>query len=254
MFQGVEFGGRVPEFSDEHPRRRRAKEIRAEMFRERATLRKYLGVWEENWGGFAEVQFPATTTKALRIDFQQKAVFIDELEVFGPADYYDNFARASSGAELVTDPGMTQLRGELHKANDGIYGTMTWKSRTPEGSDVRPWVEVHFTEPREVSRFRFSSNREYYFETDYLEKMPSGNFPAVRIAALQPDGSWEVIGDSEEARKRLNGRPALKEASVRLHQEIAKLKEEGPQHSFVGQFREPKATHVLHRGSPGEPA
>ena len=253
VFQGVEFGGRIPEFSDEHPRRRRAKEIRAEMFKERATLRKHMGVWEENWGGFAEVQFPATTTGAVRIEFLKKAVFVDELEFFGPGEYYRNVALASKGSTLVTDPSMTQLRGDLHHANDGIYGTMTWKSRSPEGSKQGPWVEVHFKDPQEVNRFRFSSNREYYFETDYLEKMPNGTFPAVRISAQQADGSWKELGDSQKARKILNEKPALKEASARLHKQIAKLKEEGPRHSFVGQFKQPGVTRVLHRGSPENP-
>ncbi len=254
VFQGVEFGGRIPEFSDTHPRRKRAKEIRAAMFKERATLRKYLGTWEENWGGFAEVQFPATNTKAIRIEFHQRAVFIDELEVFGPHDYYHNLALASHGAKLKTDPNMTQLRGELSKANDGVYGTMMWKSRAPDRSKEKPWVEIHFADPQEVSRFRYSSNREYYFETDYLEKMPSGKFPPVRILALQPDGSWSELGDSQVSRQTLNKKPALKKASVRLHQHIAELKEEGPQHSFVAQFtKQPKVTHVLHRGSPENP-
>ncbi len=253
VFQGVEFGGRVPEFSADHPRRERAQVIGAKMFKERATLRKFLGVWEENWGGFAEVQFPATTTNAVRIEFQNKAAFVDELELFGPDDYYRNVALASNGASLVTNPSMTQLRGDLKNANDGIYGTMTWKSRAPEGSKVKPWVEVHFKEPHEVSRFRFSSNREYYFETDYLEKMPSGTFPAVRISTMQSDGSWKEVGNSQQARKNLNQKPAMKRASARLHEQIAKLKEEGPRHSFVGQFKRPGVTHILHRGSPENP-
>ena len=254
VFQGVEFGGRNPEFSEDHPRRKRAKEIRAEMFKERATLRKYAGVWEENWGGFAEVQFPATKTKAVRVEFQKKAIFVDELELFGPGDYYRNFALASAGAKLVTDPEMTQLRGELYKANDGIYGTMMWKSRAPDGSDQKPWVEIHFEQPQEVSRFRFSNNREYYFETDYLEQKGSSNFSPVRISALQSDGSWKEIGNSQRARKLLSQKPALKKASDRLHRQIGHIKEEGPRHSFVGQFtNEPKVTRVLHRGSPENP-
>ncbi len=253
VFQGVEFGGRIPEFSNDHPRRKRAQEIRAEMFKERATLRKFLGAWEENWGGFAEVQFPATTTSAVRIEFEKKAIFVDEMELFGPADYYRNMALASHGASLVTNPDMTQLRGDLKNANDGFYGTMTWKSRMPEGSKEKPWVEVHFEQPQEVSRFRFSSNREYYFETDYLEKMPNGIFPAVRVSTLQADGSWKEIGNSQQARKVLNQKPAMKKASVRLHEHIAKLKEEGPRHSFVGQFKQPAVTRVLHRGSPENP-
>lgn len=253
VFQGVEFGGRQPEFSEDHPRRRRAKEIRAEMYRERATLRKHLGIWEENWGGFAEVHFPRTTTEAVRIEFQKKAVFIDELEVFGPADYYRNFALASAGTKLLTDPAMTQLRGEVWKANDGKYGTNIWKSRAPDGSQEKPWVTIHFTEPREISRFRFSNNREYYFETDYLERRGSGNFSGVVISELQADGTWKEIANSQRARNTLNRKPALKKAADRLHAHIADLTEEGPRHSFVGQFMKPTATHVLYRGSPENP-
>ena len=254
VFQGVEFGGRVPELAEDHPRRMRAQEIHSEMFKERATLRKQLGVWEENWGGFAEVQFPITKTRALRVEFQKKATFIDELEVFGPGDYYENVALARAGATLITNPEMTQLRGDLHHANDGYYGTMTWKSRMSKGSDERPWVEIHFQHDEEVGRFRYSSNREYYFETDYLDKMPNGTFPAVRISVLQSDGRWKEIADSKRSKQALTKRPALKEASARLHRHIDLIKEEGPRHSFVGQFRkQPQVTKVLHRGSPENP-
>ena len=253
VFQGVEFGGRFPELSDDHPRKQRANELYPKMAAERSILRKDGGVWEEDWGGFKELQFPATKTSALRVDFDKPFVVVDELQVFGPADQRKNFALASAGAKLVTDESMIQLRGELSNANDGEFGTQSWKSRAPAGSKDKPWVEIQFTEPREVSRFRFSNNREYYFETDYLAEGRNYQFPGYRISAQQPDGTWSEVGSTKTAQQKLANNAQLKQASERLHQLIATLAEEGPRHSFIARFQEPPVTKVLRRGSPETP-
>ncbi|MEM9017541.1 MAG: DUF1549 domain-containing protein [Verrucomicrobiota bacterium] len=123
VFQGVEFGGRWPEFAEEHPRRERADELYAAAAQERNILREGMGSWEENWGGFTEMVFPATKTKALRIDFDRPFIGVDELQVYGPEERNRNLALSSAGTELETDDSMTQVRGELYKANDGEFGT-----------------------------------------------------------------------------------------------------------------------------------
>jgi mono/diheme cytochrome c family protein len=253
VFQGVEFGGRIPELSHDHPRRQRAKELYSEMSQQRAILRKDAGVWEEDWGGFRELQFPRVSTTALRIEFDKPFVAVDELEVFGPADHGENFALASAGTRLSTDESMVQLRGELAHANDGVFGTQSWKSRAPDGSKSKPWVEIHFSQPREVSRFRFSNNREYYFETDYITESRTYQFPGYRISALQPDGSWKEAGSIKDAKQKLSENAALQQASKRLHELIQRLSEDGPQHSFIGRFQKPSVTRVLGRGSPENP-
>lgn len=253
VFQGVEFGGRYPEFADDHPRKKRSRELYPAMFRERAVLREVGGIWEENWGGFKEIRFPATTTESLRVEFETPSIGIDELQVFGTEDYDHNLALSSRGTKLVGDESMTQLRGELWKANDGSFGTQGWRARAPKGSKEKPWVEIRFPEAHEVNRFRFSSNREYYFETDYLEQKGSGKFAGVRISALQPDGSWKQIGGTHRANQLLNQKPAMRKASDKLHELIAGMSEEGPRHSFVGRFIKPVTTHILHRGSPENP-
>jgi cytochrome c553 len=258
VFQGVEFGGRHPELSDEHPRKKRAKELYRQIFKERQTLRQAGLSWAEHWGGFQDYQFKAETTKAVRIDFTNPSVFIDELEIFGPKDHRQNFALSSEGATLKTDPAMTQNRGDLHNANDGYFGTMMWKSKAPKDSPDRPWVEIHFTEPQTVNRFRSSSNREYYFETDYLvnkqgKKSTAYYPPNFRISTLQEDGTWKQIAHSQYAKNRLNKDPELKAAHNRLHTLIGQLSEEGPRHSFIGRFQKPVGTKVLHRGSPENP-
>ncbi len=254
VFQGVEFGGRFPELSDDHPRKQRANELYPKMAAERSILRKGGGVWEEDWGGFKELQFPAIKTSALRIAFDAANVAVDELEVFGPAEQRKNFALASTGTKLVTDESMTQLRGDLSHANDGEFGTQSWRARAREGSKDKPWVEIHFSEPREVSRFRFSNNREYYFETDYLEDGRYTKFlPGYRISAQQPDGTWKEVGSSKTAQQSLANNAERKQAAERLGQLIASLAEEGPRHSFIARFQTPAVTKVLRRGSPETP-
>lgn len=253
VFQGVEFGGRYPELSEDHPRRQRAGELYPEMFKQRALLREGIGQWVEDWGGFKELHFEPTTTRALRIDFAWPSVSVDELEVFGPGDQRHNFALASNGTELKTDDSMTQLRGELFKANDGEYGTQAWRARADKDSKDKPWVEIHFTGAAEVSRFRFSSNREYYFETDYLEGGGGNKLPDFKVSTLQGDGSWKVIGGTGAVSQQLAKKPQLKTASDRLHEWIARLQEEGPRHSFIGRFQKPAVTRVLSRGSPENP-
>ena len=197
--------------------------------------------------------FPKTTTKALRVEFDRAKVFIDELEVFGPADYRNNLAASSSGTVLKEDPEMEVDGSLVWKANDGEYGTMIWKGFAPKGSKRKPWVEIHFKEEQEVNRFRFSSNREYYFETDYLSKMPNGQFPGVRILAQQADGSWHELGDTKKARQAINEASEMKLAWNQMHGMIRNLASQGPQHAFIGRFQKPVVTKVLSRGSPENP-
>jgi mono/diheme cytochrome c family protein len=253
VFQGVEFGGRFPELDSEHPRRQRAGELYAEMSKQRAVLRKGIKQWVEDWGGFKELQFEAATTRALRIDFASLAVSVDELEVFGPGDQRHNLALADHGAELKTDESMIQLRGELFKANDGEFGTQAWRAKAAKDSKDKPWVEIHFPQAAEVSRFRFSSNREYFFETDYLEGGGGNKLPDFKVSALQEDGSWKVVGGSLAMAQALAAKPELKAASDRLHELIGLLQEQGPRHSFIARFQKPTVTRVLSRGSPETP-
>lgn len=253
VFQGVDFGGRRPELAANHPRMQRANELYPQLNQERATLREAVGVWEEDSGGFTDLVFPATTTQALRVEFDRPQVFIDELEVFGTVDFRENLAASRAGTKLVDDGEMADAGSPVERANDGQYGTMIWKSKAPADGKKKPWVEIHFAEAQKVNRFRFSSNREYYFETDYLEQGGQGQFPGYRILALQEDGRWQEVGGTQEARDALKMNPALRAASKRLHQHLADLAEEGPRYSFIGRFQKPDVTHVFRRGSPETP-
>ncbi|MEM7143633.1 MAG: PSD1 and planctomycete cytochrome C domain-containing protein [Verrucomicrobiota bacterium] len=252
VFQGVEFGGRHPELAPDHPRKKRAEELYPAMFKERKVLREGTGQWLEDWGGFHDFAFPTTETKALRIEFSKPNVGVDELDVYGPDNYKKNLARASYGTKLKTDDTLTKKGNDLWKANDGKFGTMAWRTQAPQGSNKKAWVEIHFPNVEKVNRFRFSANREYYFETDYL-LINSPRLPGFKVSALQSDGTWKQLGDTMQAGQLINKNLKLKNASNELHRLIGTLAEEGPRHSFVGQFIEPVKTHVLHRGSPENP-
>lgn len=253
VFQGVEFAGRLPELKKDHPRKKRAAEIYPQLNAERKYLRENIGFWEENWGAHSDMAFPNTTTKKLRIEFGSQKVFIDELEIFGPADFRKNLAHKNTGTTLAESPEMLQKGSTVEKANDGKYGTMVWKSSGKKGSKEKPWVEITFPEPTEVNRFRFSSNREYHLETDYLAKMPGSYYPGFRVLAMQEDGTWKPLAATQRARQALKQNPEANEAAKRLNNHIATLREEGPHHSFIGHFTQPGPTKVLHRGSPENP-
>jgi hypothetical protein len=254
VFQGVEFGGRLPELSAVHPRTLRAHEVLREVSEHRGVLAKNGGAWEEDWGGFKELHFPATKTRALRIEFDGSYVAVDELELFGPGDVKKNLALASSGTQLTADERMTEPRGDLRNANDGEYGTQTWRARSVEDSADRPWVEIRFPRVQEVSLLRLSSNRESYFETDYIVDGGTYQFPGYRVSAQHTDGTWREIASNRVARTGLHETPALEQASARLHELIRTLSEDGPRHSFIGRFQDPVVTRVFSRGSPENPA
>ncbi|MFT7304004.1 MAG: hypothetical protein ACI8UZ_002850 [Akkermansiaceae bacterium] len=253
VFQGVEFAGRFPELAKDHPQKLRAAEIYPPLNRERTILRKNRGLWEENWGGYADLVFPKTNTQTLRVEFTNPRVRLDELEVFGPKDHRKNLAAASAGTVLTEDPEMIDEGSKVFKANDGLYGTMVWKGFAPKGSNKKPWIEIQFPKSQEINRFRLSLNRDYYFETDYLFSKNEAKFPQYRILALQEDGSWKEVGSTKDARVSLNKNPERKAASERLHQHIESLENEGPRHAFIGRFDKPVVTRVLHRGSPENP-
>ncbi len=113
VFQDVEFGGRFPEFSPDHPRRQRGDALWKEIAKQRSVLRE-MGGWEEDWGAFREMHFKPITTKAIRIRFKMKNVGLDELEVFGPEDRRENLVHQRRGTKVS---GFPEARRRRPKSN-----------------------------------------------------------------------------------------------------------------------------------------
>jgi hypothetical protein len=254
VFQDVEFGSRFPEFSAEHPRRQRGDAVWREIAKQRKSLRA-TGGWEENWGAFREMHFKPITTTSIRIRFKMPNVGLDEMEVFGPDDRRENLAHKSRGTKVSGFPEKgVDGRNPIRRVNDGEFGTMTWRGNTPKGSEDKPWVRFDFENPESIDRLRLSSNREYFYDTDYLTKKP--NLPRYEfdVDVLNSDGSWQPWVGTWYVNKELNKKhPERAAVLAKIQEQIETLAEEGPRPSFVGRFVRPQVTRVLLRGSPESP-
>ena len=254
VFQDVEFGSRFPEFSEDHPRRQRGQEVWQAISKNRRTLRE-TGGWEENWGAFRELHFNQVTTKAIRIRFKMANVGLDELEVFGPDLKDENLVHKRRGTTIRSNvEAGVDGRFPVERLIDGEFGTMTWRAQFPPKSEERAWVEFEFEEPQNVNRLRMSSNREYFYDTDYLDKKPYLPRYEFDMDVQQDDGTWKPWVGTWFVNKKLNEKNAeRKRALGEIQKQIELLAEEGPRPSFVGRFVRPAVTRVLLRGSPENP-
>ena len=250
VFQGIEFGSRSPEFGPDHPRRQRGEALLKAIENERKKL-LVTGPWQEDWGGYREVHFGEAKYKAIRVNFKTPYVGVDELELFGPDLKQGNVALASRGTKVSGPDHMAQRgRTTVSRINDGEYGTMAWRARTPNGSKVKPWALLEFAEPQTVSFVRLSTNREYYYEVDYLERMPGLSFSHMKIEGQGVDGKWRTLADTHFIEK-INKERAVRAAPLKAIQtHISQYEEQAPRPSFIGRFVDPGVTRVMHRGSP----
>ena len=253
VFQDIEFGSRHPEYAPDHPLRQRGAELWNKIQAERQKVRP-LGGWEENWGAYRELHFPAVETQAVRIRFKMSKVFIDELEVLGPHGLNRNLAKRSNGTRVSGYPEQGfENRNPIDRLNDGQYGTMIWRASV-EKDQEKPWVRFDFKEKTTINRLRISNNREYFYDTDYLDRKP--NLPRYEfdLDILQEDGTWKPWVGTWFVNKKLNEKHSQRQSILKkIQNDIQQLSEEGPRPSFVGQLIEPEVTHVLLRGSPESP-
>ncbi|MFT5465079.1 MAG: mono/diheme cytochrome c family protein [Verrucomicrobiales bacterium] len=254
VFQDVEFGSRFPEFSEDHPRRQSGEALWREIAAQRKILRE-IGGWEENWGAFREMHFRPIKTKAVRIQFKMTNVGLDEIQIFGPEERNENLAHERHGVKLSGFPEKgLDGRYPISRLNDGEFGTMTWRAKAEKGAEEQPWAQFDFEEATMLDRIRLSSNREFFYDTDYLEKKPFLPRYEFDLQILKPDGTWHGwVGTWFVNKKLSEERPERKKSLGEIQRLIDELAEEGPRPSFVGRFVKPGPTHILHRGSPENP-
>ena len=255
VFQDIEFGSRFPEFSKDHPRKTKANQIWREVARNRNILRKNNTPWEEDWGGYKEVHWEPVEVTGLRLNFWSGYVGLDEVEIFGLPSENFNLANASNGTKVHTDVAFDQQGGRfpVSRLIDGKYGTQRWQASYNKQKKQNPWIEFTFEKPIKVGRLRMSTNREYYFETDYLEQKNKFNFDKFLVNVKLTDGTWKEIASIKKIRDRMNKEKSLGDATEEINHLAYRLSEEGPRPSFVGSFIKPEITHVFHRGSPENP-
>ncbi|MED5282378.1 MAG: DUF1549 domain-containing protein, partial [Verrucomicrobiota bacterium] len=255
VFEDIEFGSRFPEFSQDHPRKVIANEIWREVSKHRNKIRSKTSSWEEDWGGYKEVHWKPVEAVGLRLNFWSGYVGLDEVEIFGLPSEDFNLASASNGTKVWTDSAFAQQgdRFPVARVIDGKYGTQRWQASFNKEKKQNPWVEFSFDKPVTVGRLRMSSNREYYYETDYLEQKNKFNFDQFLVNVKLADGTWTEVASIEKIRNLMNGDKSLGDAVSEINHSAYKLSEKGPRPSFVGSFIKPKVTYVLHRGSPENP-
>jgi cytochrome c553 len=255
VFQDIEFGSRFPEFSKDHPRKEKSREIWKDISRNRYKIRAQRSTWEEDWGAYKELHWKPIMVKALRVSFKSGYVGLDELEIFGKPSEDLNLARSSQGTKVRTDPRFSQQgnRFPVGRVIDGNYGTQRWQASYNKKLKMQPWLEITFKEPVLVGRMRMSSNREYYYETDYLEQKNKFNFQDYIVEAQLPDGSWKEIASTLKIKKAVEQNKGLLDPVREISHLTYELAETGPRPSFVGSFIKPVLTRVFHRGSPENP-
>ena len=249
VFQDVEFGGRFPEFKEDHPRRIRSKELWKELVKQRNIMRNN-GSWKEDWIAWEEVHFKPVETKSVRILFQTNSVRIDELEIFGTKDRSKNLIHNSEKVQVDSPLELQNPRGDVSAINDGEYGTQVWASKGIPKENKKPWVQFTFDQPQQINRMRISTNREDYFETEYLLGLNPRNFSDYRVEVQDKSGKWVVIAGTYAIKKVNEDNPKRAAALEEIQALILKLDEEGPRPSFVANFIRPAKIHVLRRGSP----
>ncbi len=254
VFQDIEFGSRYPELSPEHPRRQRGDALWREIAAQRRILRP-TGPWIEDWGAYREAHFKPTKTEAVRIVFQSNNVALDEIQIFGPEQPRENLVHPRRGTRLSGFPEKgVDGRNPITRVNDGDFGTMAWRARVEKNDKQRPWVRFDFDQPQTIHRVRLSTNREYFFDTDYLTTKPRLAFQEFQIERLTEDGQWKPLAGSWWIKNELNKKQPKRAAAVKsISGLIDQLAEEGPRPSFIGRLVRPRVTRVLLRGSPESP-
>ena len=250
IFQDIEFGSRSPEYSQAHPVAIDANALLKLIDVQRAELER-MGPWEEDWGGYRDAHFKPVKTRSVKIQFKTPYVAIDELEIFGPDGNDENYALASSGSKVNGPDDMaSNARSGVSRINDGEYGTMVWRALSPKGNKEKPWAIITFAEPKMINRIRMSTNREYYYETDYLTTKLKLQFSAYNVQILKADGSWRTVSDTHRISQLDKENDRRRVVREKLNSLIAEHSEKSPKPSFIGRFIKPKTSHVMERGNP----
>lgn len=253
VFQDVEFGSRYPELSETHPRVVREAELRQELSGLRKEMLRQGWAWIEDWRGYQEVHFSPKTVTELRVWFDGRWIMVDEMEVLEDGDAAKNVAHESYGT-LVSDNPATRIEGKpASKLINGVLGTKQWRAQSPKGVKQTPWVDFAFPSEVTVSAIRLSTNREDFYETDYLEGQNKTMYGEFRVAIQDKAGEWKPFCSTAAIKKRTSEDETRSAMQEKLQSVVDALIIEGPQPAFLATFVEPAETFVLSRGSPESP-
>lgn len=252
VFQDIEFGSRLPEYHQAHPRRTLGAALTEQIAQHRKKLSS-TGPWMEDWKGHRELHFPPITTQKLRVSFMPDRIRIDELEILAAGSGQRNVALASAGTRVASSESSDDPAFNVYRINDGEYGNDAWLVRNAKGEKVRPWVEFVFKQPEQIDRIRISTNREDYLETDYLQGLSPHAYLPLKVEVQTTTGDWQLLVATNRLNQLTKKNNHRARTLKRLQQLINEVLEKGRQPSFIARFIHPARTYVFGRGSPENP-
>ena len=121
---------------------------------------------------------------------------------------------------------------------------MVWRALSPKGNKEKPWAIITFAEPKMINRIRMSTNREYYYETDYLTTKLKLQFSAYNVQILKADGSWRTVSDTHRISQLDKENDRRRVVREKLNSLIAEHSDKSPKPSFIGRFIKPKTSNA----------
>ena len=232
-FQGLEFGIRKPELSDNAPAVKNGKAIMKEISSIRQTQKK---AWVEHWRDHLEVHLPQKEISGIRLKFSGETVSVDEIEIFDP-----KLVNIISEANISTN--LYGPKAQIEKLSDGEIGAF-YKFLGEIPDKEKAYLSFKFEHPVTLSHFTFSRDRKKQKNTDYeIRGEWEKSLPNFAVEIQTTDGKWQSIMKDTKEDKTINAIQALIEKHLKSSVQL----------EFIGRFINPVKTNVLLRGSPSSP-
>ncbi|MCA9048307.1 MAG: DUF1549 domain-containing protein, partial [Planctomycetaceae bacterium] len=207
-------------------------------------------------------------TSRATIDNNRHQPCLDELQVFSAKDPGRNLAAADFGTRPSSSGNLSETgKHQLKHINDGRFGNdFSWIS----DELGRGWVQLEFPAAETIDRIEWSRDRQGKF----ADRLPVDYQIEVSLDGRQ----WTLVSSSQDRLPygtpnnerattvrniRQRGEPGPGNAAgsdsvadlanrlLQLETEQSELRK--PQLVFGGQFGDPEATFVMHRGDPEQP-
>jgi len=205
-------------------------------------------------------RFAAVKVDRLRIRIaaaNQSEPCLDEVELFSATEPGVNLAKRECRV-VASSSYQGNAFHKLEHINDGIYGNQkSWIA----GSTQQAWIEFRFPAPITVDEVRWSRDRTV--PAQYADRVMTD----YAIAVANGNDDWTIVAGSNDRvpMGTLSG-PALRfgaagksdEPLLQKTKKLAELRDRATVLSsqsmgYLGQFQQPGATQLFHRGDPMEP-
>jgi len=185
---------------------------------------------------------------------------VDELEIF-PTDSGENIALASAGAKATASGIYLDGGNPIHQLghiHDGRYGnSRSWIAN----NDTEAWVQIELAKPTVIDRIQWARDREGRYSdrlaVDYTFDVATepGQWQTVARSADRPKTGSETRTKIDHLLAHLTGGEAARAARLanrlaKAEQRLTEIQATLRRTVYAGTFRQPEATHVLHRGDP----